>query len=154
MRNNRHPDPWRVWKGGSEQHFMPPLRRDQWDRRANTRWLVFEYSFVNLTHFAVKDVQFSIKLPIWPKGSPKRAKGSPRAGQRDPKAPKGRPEGAQDLPKELKWSRKSAQGAPKAFQRHPKEAKGSQRERYISKNSRSTAQADVMLILTHACLVI
>ena len=65
---------------------------------------------------------------MWPKGSPKRAKGSPRAGQRDPKAPKGRPEAAQGLPKESKRRPKSAQGAPKAFQRHPKEAKGSQRD--------------------------
>ena len=135
-------------EGGSEQHFMPPLRRDKrdkWDQLANTQRLIFEDSFVNLTHFSVKDVQFSIKLPMWPKGCPKRAKGSPRAGQRDPKAPKGRPERAQGLPKESKRRPKSAQGAPRAFPRHPKEAKGSQRERYISKNSRSTAQADVML---------
>ena len=23
--NSRHPDPWRVWKGGSEQHLLTPL---------------------------------------------------------------------------------------------------------------------------------
>ena len=125
---------------------MPPLQRDRRDHRANTQKLIFDYRFVNLTHFSVKDVEFSIKLPMWPKGCPKRAKGRPRAGQRDPKAPKGRPERAQGLPKESKWRPKSAQGAPRAFPRHPKEAKGSQRERYISKNSRSTAQADVMFL--------
>ena len=121
-------------------------RRDRRDQRANTKKLKHDYRFVNLTHFSVKDVQFSIKLLMWPRGCPKRAKGRPRVGQRDPKAPKGRPERAQGLPKESKRRPKSAQGAPRAFPRHPKEAKGSQRERYISKNSRSTAQADVMLI--------
>ena len=43
---------------------MPPLRRDrrdQRDRRANTQKLILDYSFVNLTHFSVKDVPFSIK---------------------------------------------------------------------------------------------
>jgi hypothetical protein len=45
-------------KGGSEQHFMPPLRRD---RRANTKKLKHDYRFVNLTLFSVKDVQFSRK---------------------------------------------------------------------------------------------
>ena len=40
---------------------MPPLRRDQRDPRANTQKLIFEHSFVNLTHFSVKDVPFSIK---------------------------------------------------------------------------------------------
>ena len=151
MFNSRHPDPRRVWKEGSEQHLLTQLlgipRAPQAPRapRANSKKLRFEYSFVNLTHFSVKDVQFSIKLPMWPKGSPKRAKGSPRAGQRHPKAPEGRPEGAQGFPKESKRSPKSAQRKPKAFQRHPKEAKG---KRYISQNSKSTAQVDVMLILT------
>ena len=46
---------------------MPPLRRDQRDqrdqrdRRANTKRLIFEDSFVNWTHFSVKDVHFSLK---------------------------------------------------------------------------------------------
>ena len=125
---------------------MTPLPWDPRDPRANTKKLKHDYRFVNLTHFSVKDVQFSIKLLMWPRGRPKRAKGRPRVGQRDPKAPKGRPERAEGLPKESKRRPKSAQGAPRAFPRHPKEAKGSQRERYISKNSRSTAQADVMLV--------
>ena len=110
---------------------MTPLPWDRRDRRANTQKVIFEYGFVNFTHFSVKDIQISIKLPMWPKGCPKRAKEGPRAGQRGPKAPKGRPERTQGLPKESKWKPKSAQGAPKAFQRHPKEAKGSQREGYI-----------------------
>ena len=41
---------------------MPPLPRDPRDRRANSQKLTFENSFVNLTHFSVKDVHFSIKL--------------------------------------------------------------------------------------------
>ena len=51
-------------EGGSEQHFMTPLpwdNRDNRDNRANTQKLFFEYSFVNLTHFSVKDVHFSTK---------------------------------------------------------------------------------------------
>ena len=40
---------------------MPPLPWDRRDSRANTQKLLFEDSFVNLTQFAVKDVQFSIK---------------------------------------------------------------------------------------------
>ena len=93
---------------------MPPLRRD---RRANTQKLFFEDSFVNLTHFSVKDVPFSIKLSLWPKGPPKRTKWSPRAAQRDPKA-------VQMLPKDSIWNPKWVQGTPKALQRHPQEAKG------------------------------
>ena len=53
-----------MWKGGSQQHFMTPLpwdRRDKGDKRANTQKLLFDYGFVNLTHFSVKDVPFSIK---------------------------------------------------------------------------------------------
>ena len=34
---------------------------DPGDRDANSPKLIFEYSFVNLTHFSVKDVPFSIK---------------------------------------------------------------------------------------------
>ena len=93
-------------EGRSEQHFMTPLQRDPWDRYANSKKLISDYCFVNFTNFSVKDVQFLIKLPMWPKGSPKKAKGSPRAGQRDPKAPKGRPEGAQELPEESKGNQK------------------------------------------------
>ena len=51
-------------EGGSEPHFMTPLpwdQRDQRDQEANTERLIFENSFVNLTHFSVKDVHFSIK---------------------------------------------------------------------------------------------
>jgi len=76
-----------------------------------------------------------------PKGShrwPKMAKGIPKDGQREPKGAQRDLKGSQKIQKELK----SAQGAPKTPQRHPKEAKG---QRYISKNSRSTTQADIML---------
>ena len=73
-----------------------------------------------------------------PKGRLKGAQGHSKGNHRSPKdAPR--------APKRVKRSQKSVQGAPKVLQRHPEEAKGSQRERYISKNSRSTAQADVML---------
>ena len=94
---------------------MPPLPRD---RRASSKKLFFEDSFVNLTHFSVKDVPFSIKLTMWPEGSPKRVQGNPRSVQkRGPKA-------AQVFPKESKWSPKSVQGTPKALQRQFQEAKG------------------------------
>ena len=75
-----------------------------------------------------------------PKGRPKGAQVHPKEhqrslkdGQREPRAPKG-----------AKMSPKLAQGAPKALQRDAKEAKRSPKDKYISKNSRSTAQADVM----------
>ena len=40
---------------------MPPLPRDKGDKGANMEKLFFEDSFVNLTHFSVTDVHFSIK---------------------------------------------------------------------------------------------
>ena len=40
---------------------MTPLPWDPWDQGANTQKLTFEDSFVNLTHFSVTDVQFSVK---------------------------------------------------------------------------------------------
>ena len=46
--------------------------------------------------------------------------------------------------KQRPWKQKSVQREPKTPQRHPRAAKGT---RYISKNSRSTAQAAVMLII-------
>jgi hypothetical protein len=86
---------------------------------------------------------------IWPKGS-RTAKAIPKGGQREPKGtpkgPKGHPKGAQGLPNESKGAQSRSRGRQrrsKDTQRQPKEAKG---KRYISKNSRSTAQADVMLI--------
>ena len=98
---------------------------------ASSKKLFFEYSFVNLTHFSVKDVQFSIKLLMWPRGRPKRAKGRPRVGQRDPKAPKGRPKDAQREPKGSPKSQNGGQSRPRGrqgrsqgTQRRPKEAKG------------------------------
>ena len=109
--NSRHPDPRRVWKGGSEQHFMPPLRRDP---RANSKKLFFEDSFVNLTHFSVKDVPFSIKLTLWPKGSPKRAQGNPRSAQ-------GRPKRIQRQPKCSQKSQNGAQSWSRGRQRRPKD---------------------------------
>ena len=82
---------------------MPPLPWDKGDKGANTQKLFFEYSFVNLTHFSVKDVQFSIKLTTWPKGSPKgarrTAKGTPRVPQGEPKGAKGSEKGSKREPK-------------------------------------------------------
>ena len=77
---------------------------------------------------------------------PRMAKGIPKAGQR---APKGTPKGTTGAQRESKGSPKSQkepQVGPGGAKGGPKTPKGSQRERYISKNSRSTAQADVMLI--------
>ena len=67
--NFRHPDPWRVWKGGSEQHLLTPLPgipRAPLAPLANSKKLICVDSFMHLTHFSVKDVQFSIKLPMCP----------------------------------------------------------------------------------------
>ena len=72
---------------------------------------------------------------------PRMARGTPKAGQREPKGtPKGTkgaqrtPKGSPRVPKGVKRRPKSAQGKPKALQRHPREAKGSQREKlYIKK---------------------
>ena len=127
-----------MWKGGSEQHFMTPLpwdRRDQRDQRANTKKLKHDYRFVNLTHFSVKDVPFSIKWSLWRRGSPKRAKWNPRAAQRDSKAVH------QVLPKETIWNPKWVQGT----QRRPKDTPRKPKGKIYIKNSRSTAPADVML---------
>ena len=77
---------------------------------------------------------------------PRLAKGIPKAGQREPKGiPKGTT-GAQRESKGSPKSQKEPQVGPGGAKGGPKTPKGSQRERYISKNSRSTAQADVMLI--------
>ena len=77
---------------------------------------------------------------------PRMAKGIPKAGQREPKGtPKGTT-GAQRESKGSPKSQKEPQVGPGGAKGGPKTPKGSQRERYISKNSRSTAQADVMLI--------
>ena len=58
---------------------------------------VFVYSFNEFD--TVADVQFSIKLPMWPKGSPEGAKESQREPKGRPKGPKRRPEGIQGHPK-------------------------------------------------------
>ena len=58
-------DPRRVWKGGSELHFMTPLRRDQqdlWDPQANSKKLCFSWSFVNLTHLSVFDINYFTRI--------------------------------------------------------------------------------------------
>ena len=42
--NSRHPDPRRVWKGGSQPHFLTPLRADPADPadpRMNSKKLIF-----------------------------------------------------------------------------------------------------------------
>ena len=61
-------------------------------------------------------------------GTPKGTKGAQRTPKGNPRAPKG-----------FKSSPKSGQGKPKALQRN-------QREKIYTKNTQSTAQADVMLI--------
>jgi len=85
-----------------------------------------------------------------PKGShgcPKTAKGTPKDSQREPKGTQRTPKWSPRAPKGVKRSPKSAPGAPKTPHRHPKEAKG---KRFMSKNSRSTTQADVTLIFNTA----
>ena len=68
-------------------------------------------------------------------------------GQR---GPKGRPQGAQGHSKGNRSSQKDAQKGGQGLPKEPKGThswpKGSQRNKCISKNSRSAAQADVMLL--------
>ena len=106
---------------------MPPLprdNRDKRDRRANTQKLIFDYSFVNSTHFSVKDVHFLIKLPMWPKGFPKRAKGSrPKGSKGTQRTPRGSPRAPQRVKTEAKVGPGGAKGVPKTpkgGQRKPK----------------------------------
>ena len=69
---SRHPDPRRVWKGGSEQHLLTPLprapRAPRTPRapRANSKKLCFVDCFVNLTRLSV----FDINLFTWNFTSP------------------------------------------------------------------------------------
>ena len=161
---------------------MRPLQRERRERReprdyyANSPKLFFYYSFVNLTHFMVIDINYFTRIftlpsiivgfdvKLQPLSSiivgifyefqpssicPRTAKATPKGGQREPKGtprlPKGHPKGAHGLPNESKGAQSRSRGRQrrsKDTQRQPKEAKG---KRYISKNSRSTAQADVML---------
>ena len=81
--------------------------------QANSKKLFWVDCFLNLAHFSAEDIQFSTKLSMWPKGSPKEAKESQRAGQRNPRTPKGSPKGAQGHPK-------GAKGIPKLGKRKPK----------------------------------
>ena len=143
--NSRHPDPRRLWKGGSEQHLLTPLPGIPGIPRAplaSSKKLFSEISFVNLTHLLVMDINyftnrivtilsrtigFDIKLqPLLSiivcifyesqLGSicPRMARGTSKAGQREPKGtPKGTT-GAQRVPK-------GKPRAPRRAKRKPKE---------------------------------
>ena len=63
------------------------------------------------------------------------AKATPKDSQREPKGAQGHPKGSQSGPKVT----------PKAAKSTPKTSKGSQRDKIYISNSRSTAQAAVML---------
>ena len=91
------------------------------------------------------DVALAQGSPMGAKGHPKGAQGHPKGAKEAQRDPKGHPKGAQGHPKGAKASPKSTQRKPKAPQRHPNEAKGTTS---IFTNSRSTAQAAVMLALT------
>ena len=149
MFNSRHPDPRRVWKGGSEQHLLTPLPgipQAPGAPGASSKKLFFVDSFMSLTHFSVKDVQFLIKLPMWPKGSPTGAKESQREPKGRPKGPKEHPKGAQGLPKEPKGTHSWPKGSQRRSKDTQRKPKGKDVYIYIYiKNSRSTAPADVML---------
>ena len=76
-----------------------------------------------------------------PQGAPGRPKGPPKGAQWHPKGAQGQPKGSpMGAPK----------SSPRARQRHTREAKGT---RYIFTNSRSTAQAAVMLIIGEGLLI-
>ena len=114
-----------MWKGGPSSTSCHHFGGTGGTRKQIRKSCFVEQSFVNLTHFSVKDAPFSIKLPMWPKGCPKRPKGGPRAGQRDPKAPKGTPRGSPRSPQRVKTEAKVGPGGAKGV---PKTPKGGQRK--------------------------
>ena len=149
MSNSHHPDPWHVWKWGSEQHFMTPLQRDPEDPQdphvSSPKLILGSKN----SEFPCGR-QFPIKFRTRPKGNPQ----APQGGQRGLKGYPMRAQGhskesqrvSKDDPREPTRTPKEPQGPqsqPKCTQRHPRKAKGT---RYISTHSRLTAQAYIMLI--------
>ena len=83
---SRHPDPRRMWKGGSEQHLLTPLPGAP---GANSKKLYLAMFYNDFGTFARKDDVHLSENPIY-------AQGDPKASRRDPK---GRPKGAKGTPK-------------------------------------------------------
>ena len=140
--NSRHPSPRRE-EGGLRAAGHMPLpgktgeRRDPGEnsgRLDSVRWLR------RCGPFARKVTSNFRQNPEDAPRHPQEGQGGPKDSQRDPKAPHRQPKGLQSRPK---WE-------PKA---RPKRPKASQRDYiyiyiyiYICTNSRSTAQAAVMLV--------
>ena len=141
--NSSHPDPRRV-EGGSEQHFLTPLPlapRAPGAPLANSKKLFVVDCFMNLTHLSVMDINYLLKfsplssrtigfdVQLQPLSSiivghfydfqlgsicPRMARGTPKAGKREPKGtPKGTT-GAQRVPK-------GTPRVPRRVKRKPKE---------------------------------
>jgi hypothetical protein len=171
---SRHPDPRRLWKGGSEQHLLTPLPGNPRAPGAlgapgasskNLYLVMFYNDFGTLARsFYRKSNEYTRGSQGKPKGLQRMAKGSrrqPKGRQREPKASqrdlKARPKGAHDIPKGFKRTARESQRHPKGRQREPKASqretkwKGRQKGRAgkasISTNSRSTAQGDLFVSL-------
>ena len=119
-----------MWKWGSEQHFMTPLRRDPRDR-------LEPYACSKLV-FREREAVLLLFQPPPALLRQRTAKGSPRTPQRmskgTPKESKGaqsRPKGRQRHPKGTPKEPKGAQSRPKGGQRHTKDTQGKPKEQDI-----------------------
>ena len=142
---SRHPDPRRVWKGGSEQHLLTPLPRAP---GANAKKLyvavfygvfekclfLFSVKCYMLLCFTMIFVHLLVPFFLKSRRRPKAVQGSqrdPQDGQRDRKRG---PMGAQRRPKGSQRHPRRPQGVPQVLRNGevepkgiPKEAKGSPR---------------------------
>ena len=82
-----------------------------------------------------------------PKGSPMAPQKEPRPPQREPKGAQGRPKEAKGRPRAAKRSQRAPKATPKEAKGTPKTPKANQKAEIYISNSRSTAPADVMLLI-------
>ena len=119
---SRHPDPRRMWKGGSEKHLLTPLLQNPRAPRANSKKLDLEIIYNDFGTFARKDVVHFPEKPVYAPEDPKASRRDPKGAQRETK---GRPKRAQWHPKGAKGTQSWPKGRPKRAQGYPKGAKGS-----------------------------
>ena len=120
--NSRHPDPRRVWKGGSDSRPMTPDPWDPLDMGMSSRPPI--------------PLQTSIKKSTlappggssWRRWSQREPKDGPRASHGCPKTAKRTPKDGQRGPKAPRREAKGTQSRPKGVPRVPKESQNEQRE--------------------------
>ena len=120
--NSRHPDPRRVWKGGSEQHWMTPdpgIPGIPIMSSKNAYLIAIRGTSELATSPGTGDPEAGQRE------SPGHPKRSPRAPQKEPKGTPKEPKGA---PKEPKGTQKEPKGTPKEPKGTPKEPKGAPKE--------------------------